>query len=93
VTGLASGTPAREKDDDCKSGGCEILPPEARRSAMVLSEEERRRLEELERDLTEDDPVLAQELGSGIAEKDAVPVAVLSIVSAVAGLSYSSSLA
>jgi hypothetical protein len=36
---------------------------------MVLSEEERRRPEEMERDLTEDDPVLAQELGSGTAEK------------------------
>ncbi|MGF9661908.1 DUF3040 domain-containing protein [Arthrobacter crystallopoietes] len=53
---------------------------------MALSEEERKRLEELERDLTKDDPALARELAPGPSDDSAGRLAVLCILAAVAGL-------
>ena len=53
---------------------------------MPLSEEERRRLEELEQALSADDPGLAHKLGSGRAGRVPGRIAVTSILISVAGL-------
>src|SRR4051794_28589896 len=66
-----------------------IPPRDERREGdvlMGLSDEERRRLEELERELMANDPQLAQELGSGRVRRRPAARMVLGVLTVLIGL-------